>query len=149
MSRVEIHVDRVVLQLTAAEKALSLRRRDIVIDRNLISSALITVDPWVWLRGVRSPGTHVPGRFAYGTWRSLSGRDFALIRRGVSAVVIDLDAPNADQQVVAEQEGFDELARVIVSTARAVELIEALKLDASEQKEVITTDTKSIKLPKL
>lgn len=145
MARVEIYPDRLVIRLTASERALAMRRRNVVLERDAITSAVITDDPWVWLRGVRSPGAHVPGRLALGTWRGLGGRDFAVIRSGRPAVVIDLDVPEgaeeergwvtvdraepgaagADGQVVS----YDRFARVILSTRHAAELIQALRLD--------------------
>ena len=140
MSRVEVHADRVVIQLTAKEKAFSWRRRDIVIDRQRITSALITDDPWVWLRGVRASGTSIPGRRAHGAWRHLSGRDFALVRRGVSAVVIDLEVPDDAEQDPGWVSGYDAFARVILSTARATELIEVLRLE-NDHPEIFSTDT--------
>lgn len=129
MARVEVHEDRVVIKLTAAEQATALRRRDVVIDRSAISSAIITDDPWVWIRGVRSPGTHVPGRFATGTWRNFAGRDFVLARSGREAVVIDLDASG---EGVGWGGRPDDFSRVIVSTKHAAELIQALRLGGDE-----------------
>lgn len=133
MARIEVHSDRVVIRLTTAEKAVSLRRRDIVLDRAAIRSARITEDPWVWIRGIRAPGASLPGGLAYGTWRTRGGRDFVLARRGRDAVVIDLD-------VVAESEvntgwvgEFDEFSRVIISTVHAAELLRALRLEDSDE----------------
>lgn len=129
MARVEVYPDRVVIQLTPTEKALALHRRDIVIDREAITSALITDDPWVWLRGVRSPGTYVPGKLALGTWRSFAGRDFALVRSGRSAIVIDLDVPEGAEEDQGWISEYDPYARVILSTSHAADLISALRLD--------------------
>ncbi|MBK0417507.1 hypothetical protein JD276_00440 [Leucobacter sp. CSA1] len=144
MARVEVYTERVVVQLTASEKALSLHRRDIVIDRSAISSVLITDDPWIWLRGVRSPGTHLPGRLAFGTWRNLTGRDFALVRRGRPAVVIDVDVPEGAEENRGWISEHDAFSRVIISTTHAPELIQALRLEddgAGEDERVFTTDT--------
>lgn len=139
MARVEVHPDRVVIRLTRAEKLTSLRRRDITLDRAAISSAVITEDPWIWLRGFRSPGTHVPGTLAAGTWRSFAGADFVLAKKGRDAVVIDLDTDPA----AAEDRGwvgeFDTFGRVILSTSHAAELVRALRL--SEDDDRITVDT--------
>lgn len=138
MARVEVHGNRVVIQLTAAEKALSLRRRDITLDRSAITSAVITDDPWVWIRGVRAPGTGLPGKLAFGTWRNLSGRDFVLVKSGREAVVIDLDvSEGAERGWVGE---FDSFARVVISTVHATELVRALRLDGPEET-VVTVDT--------
>lgn len=136
MARVEVHADRVVIKLTRAEKMLSMRRHDVVFDRARVSSVLITDDPWVWLRGVRAPGTHLPGKLAYGVWRNLSGRDFALLRKGVPAVVVDLDGTD---EAGAVRAGFDDFSRVILSTTHAAEIVQALKLTPRD--EVFSTDT--------
>lgn len=129
MARVEVHPDRLLVKLSASEKTLSLRRRDLVLERNAITSATITNDPWVWIRGVRSPGAHVPRSLAIGTWRGESGKAFVLVRSGKPAVVIDFAQANDtehDEKWVGE---FDRFARVIVSTDHADELMRALKLD--------------------
>lgn len=133
MARVEVYPDRVLLRLTSSEKALSMRRRDVVLDRRAIVSAVITDDPWVWLRGVRSPGTHVPGKLALGTWRAFSGRDFVVARSGRPAVVIDLDVPEGSEEDHGWVGEFDPFARVIVSTKHAAELITALRLDNGDE----------------
>ncbi len=112
-----------------AEKTMAMRRQDVVLNRDAITSAIITSDPWVWLRGVRSPGAHLPGKLALGTWRALGGRDFVVARSGRPAVVIDLELPegsNEDRGWVGE---YDHFARVIISTHHAAELIQALRLD--------------------
>lgn len=129
MARVEVYPDRVVIRLTASEKTLAVRRRDIVLERDAITSAVITDDPWVWLRGVRAPGAYVPGRLALGTWRALGGRDFAVVRSGRPAVVIDLDVPEGADEDHGWVGEFDRFARVIISTTHAAELIRALRLD--------------------
>lgn len=140
MARVEVHGDRVVIRLTAAERVSAFRRRDITLDRSAVTSAVITDDPWVWIRGVRSPGTRVPGKLAIGTWRSTTGRDFVLARSGRDAVVIDLDtAESAERGWVGE---FDSFSRVIISTVHAAELVRALRLDGPEEA-VVTLDTAS------
>lgn len=136
----KVFPDRVVIALTASEKALAMHRQDIVIDREAITSALITDDPWVWLRGIRAPGTHLPGRLAVGTWRNLAGRDFVLARRGRAAIVIDLDVPEGADEDHGWVTEFDGYARVILSTSHAAELIQALKLEGGE---VFTTDTEA------
>ncbi|MFD5601404.1 hypothetical protein ACFWHR_15270 [Leucobacter sp. NPDC058333] len=130
MARVEVHPDRVVIKLTAAEKFASMRRRDIVLDRSAISSAIVTNDPWIWVRGVRAPGAALPGTLAAGTWRTFTGRDFVLARRGRDAVVIDFETPeHADDEDHGWHGEFDQFSRVIVSTVHAGDLIQALRLD--------------------
>ena len=45
MADLHVHPDRLEIHLTRAEKALALRREDIVIPRDSISSVAITEDP--------------------------------------------------------------------------------------------------------
>ncbi|MGO2139683.1 MAG: hypothetical protein ACTH30_04665 [Leucobacter sp.] len=131
MARIEVHADRVILRLTAAEKTVALRRRDIVLDRAAIRSAVITEDPWVWIRGIRSPGALLPRGMAYGTWRTRKGHDFVLARRGREAVVIDLDVPESADENRGWVGEFDTFSRVIVSTVHAADLVRALRLDGA------------------
>lgn len=131
MARIEVHADRVILRLTAAEKTVALRRRDIVLDRAAIRSAVITDDPWVWIRGIRSPGALLPRGMAYGTWRTRKGHDFVLARRGREAVVIDLDVPESADENRGWVGEFDTFSRVIVSTVHAADLVRALRLDGA------------------
>ncbi|WP_068209016.1 hypothetical protein, partial [Rathayibacter tanaceti] len=114
MPVVTVLPDRLELRLTAVERLLAFHRGDVVVDRASIRSATVTEDPWIWVRGVSAPGTAVPLTIATGTWKFHGGRDFLLIKRTASAVVIDL---------------IDEdYARLIVSTKHAPELIAALQL---------------------
>jgi hypothetical protein len=127
MARVEVFADRLVIKLSAPERTLALRRQELVLSRDAITSAVITDDPWVWLRGVRSPGAHLPTKLAIGTWRGLGSKDFALIKSGRPAIVIDFEvADGEDAGWVGE---FDSFARVIISTNHAAELIRALRLE--------------------
>lgn len=140
MARIEVHRDRVTISLSRSEKLLSFHRKDIVIRRADIRSALITDDPWIWVRGVPSPGTHLAGKIACGVWRGLGGEDFLLIRGRNKAVIIDLqDSQPGDSDRSAESDQVDHFGRVILSTAHAAELIRALKLDEDDEPRVHTT----------
>lgn len=140
MARVELLAEQLVIRLTKSERVLAFRRRDIVLDRAALTSVLITEDPWVWLRGVRAPGTHIPGILAYGTWRGSGIRDFTLIRFGREALVLDFDpaysedrggmiANSSDHADHARPGRPDRFTRVILSTLYASELIRLLRLD--------------------
>lgn len=123
MARIEVHEDRVRVALTRSERLAAVRRSELLLDRAAISSAVITDDPWVWMRGVRAPGTEIPHVFAIGTYRNLAGRDFVIARRGIDAVVLDFEWGDLDPAPE-----FDGFARVILSTARAEELIRTLRV---------------------
>ena len=127
MPVVTVLPDRLELRLTRAERVLALHRGDVVVERSSIRSATVTEDPWIWVRGIRAPGTAVPLTLAAGTWKFHGGKDFLLIKRTAAAVVIDL----VDE----------EYSRLIVSTKHAPELIAALQLGtATSAIPVIETD---------
>ncbi|GAA1923680.1 hypothetical protein GCM10009775_15050 [Microbacterium aoyamense] len=104
--------------LSGSEKALAFRKGNVAIERSTIAKVQLTDDAWTWLRGVRSPGTHIPGVLAMGTWRSTGATDFAIIRRHRPAVVIDLD-------------GHPEFQRIVLTTRHGLELVQALQLDVA------------------
>ena len=102
--------------LSGTERALAFHRGNVVIERTAIAKVQLTDDAWTWLRGVPSPGTHLRGVVAMGTWRSAGGDDFAIIRRHRAGVVIDLD-------------GHPDFHRIILTTRHGLELVQALRLD--------------------
>jgi hypothetical protein len=118
MANLRVHSDRLEVELTSAEKALGLRRDHLVVDRDDIRSAIITDDPWIWIRGIRSRGMSVPLTIAVGVWKNHGGKDFVVVKAKRRAVVLDLDD--------------SEFTRLIISTNRAAELIESLKLADAE-----------------
>lgn len=99
---------------------MSFRKGNVVIERSAITKVQLTDDAWTWLRGIPSPGTHLRGVVAMGTWRSAGGDDFAVIRRRRPSVVIDL-------------EGHPEFQRVILTTRHGLALVQALHLAVDEQ----------------
>jgi hypothetical protein len=114
MPKLSVHPDRLDIKLTAAEKVLAFRTHDLSFERGNIRSATITEDPWIWVRGIRAPGTAIPLTVAAGTWKYHGGKDFLLIKRTALAVVVDL----VDE----------EYSRVVITTKHAPELIAALQL---------------------
>lgn len=126
---------RLEVVLSVTERALAFHKGNIEIERSSIAKVQLTDDPWTWLRGVRSPGTHVPGVVAMGTWRSANGDDFVIIRRHRAGVVIDLD-------------GHPELSRVVLSTRHALALVQALQLDIdAEPTDVVELATGTVRTP--
>ncbi len=97
--------------LSGAERALSFHKGNVIIERSTIAKVQLIDDAWTWLRGVPSPGTHLRGVIAMGTWKSAGASDFAIIRRRRPSVVIDL-------------EGHAEFERVILTTRHGLALVE-------------------------
>lgn len=95
MAELEVDGDTVRLRLRPSEKWASLRRHDIVLRRDQITSVEVVDRPFRALRGLRAPGTGVPGVIAMGVWRGRGVKDFVLLRRGQRGLVLTLsgDAP--------------------------------------------------------
>ena len=105
---------RLEVVLSGAERALAFHKGNVVIERSTIAKVQLTDDAWTWLRGVPSPGTHLRGVVAMGTWKSAGGDDFAIIRRHRPSVVIDLRVTPSIQ-------------RVILTTRHGLALVQALQ----------------------
>jgi len=106
--------------LTRAERGFALRGENIVMPRASITKVMLTDDAWIWLRGFRRRGTHVPGVIAAGTWKSGNGEDFVLVRGHRPSVVIELD-------------GSGEFTRIVLTTRHGIELVKALRLDVESE----------------
>ena len=118
--------------LSGAERLLAFHKGNVAIERSTIAKVQLTEDAWTWLRGFPSPGTHVRGVIAMGTWRSSAGDDFAVIRRHRPSVVIDL-------------EGHPDYERIILTTRHGLELVQALQLDVdAEPADVVDLATGTI-----
>ena len=115
---------RLEVELSPLERAVSFRHDNLHIARESIVKVQLTDDAWTWLRGVGSPGTHVPLVLAAGTWKSANGDDFVLIRRHKPSVVIDLEGA--------------EFQRLVLTTRHGLALAQALRLDASSELAEVT-----------
>ncbi|QPE04357.1 hypothetical protein IT882_14555 [Microbacterium schleiferi] len=102
--------------LSGSERLLAFRRQNVEIPRSTITKVQLTDDVWTWLRGVPSPGTHVRGVIAMGTWKSAGSEDFVVVRGRRPGVVIDL-------------EGHQDYQRIVLTTRHGLALIQALRLD--------------------
>ncbi len=113
--------ERLEVVLSPIERAVGFRRGNIQVLREQIAKVMLTDDAWIWLRGVPSPATTVPSVMAIGTWKTGSGRDFAVIRGRRPSVVIDL-------------EGHEDYERLLVTTRHGLELVRALRLEGDHDK---------------
>lgn len=102
--------------LSGSERLLAFRRQNVDIPRSTIAKVQLTDDVWTWLRGVPSPGTHVRGVIAMGTWKSAGSEDFVVVRGRRPGVVIDLD-------------GHPDYQRIVLTTRHGLALVQALRLD--------------------
>ena len=102
--------------LSGSERLLAFRRQNVDLPRDTNAKVQLTDDVWTWLRGVPSPGTHVRGVVAMGTWKSAGSEDFVLVRGRRPGVVIDL-------------EEHPDYERIVLTTRHGLALVQALRLD--------------------
>ena len=101
--------DELVIMLNDLEKAGAMRG-----DVHVPVWVRVSTNPFRELRGMRAPGTGIPGVIALGTWRSKGAKDFAAVYRGGPAVVVELSGA--------------EFRRLIVSAHDAVALADSLSV---------------------
>jgi hypothetical protein len=91
MATVDVQGENVIVRLSPIEK-LGALHGDVTVPRPSVRAVEVTTQPFVELRGIRAPGTGLPGVIALGTWRRGRGKkDFVAVYRGRPAVVLDLD----------------------------------------------------------
>jgi len=99
LSMAEIRVDggQVVVQLSLTEKIGALHG-DLHFPPSAVRAVRVVDKPFGEIRGIRSPGTWVPGVVALGTWRRREGRDFVAVYRSKRGIVVDVDANQVNYQ---------------------------------------------------
>jgi hypothetical protein len=114
MAALEVHRDELVVTLSSWEQMAAMRR-EVRVPLGAVRSICADPDPWSALRGVRAPGTGIPGMLAYGV-RRLTGAapDFAAVHGRGPAVRVDL-APEAP------------FSRLLVTVADARSTVEAVR----------------------
>ncbi|HUY67477.1 MAG TPA: hypothetical protein VMV06_11715 [Acidimicrobiales bacterium] len=99
MAELRAEGDHLVLHLTAAEHLEGVHG-DIVVPMSSITTMRASEDVWSELRGIRAPGTGIPGIIAVGTRRGSFGKDFAVVHGKGSGVVVELSGEEFDRLVV-------------------------------------------------
>lgn len=100
------------VRLSALEK-LGAMRGDIQIPLVTITAVRVTDDPWSELRGVRAPGTGLPGVISLCTRRGNGIRDFAAVYgRAGRAVVVETRGTEFDRLVVSRDDAESTAQRI-------------------------------------
>jgi hypothetical protein len=115
VASLEVQSDELVIRLSGVEQAAAMRR-EVRVPLAAVANVCAERDPWGALRGVRAPGTGIPGVVAYGIRRVTGGApDFVAIHGCGPAVRVDL-APGAP---------FGRLVVTVDDTERAVAAVRA------------------------
>jgi hypothetical protein len=100
------------LRLSLLEK-LEAFHGDLSVALSSIREVRAVPNAWPELRGIRAPGTGIPGVIAVGTRRGNFGKDFAVVHGPGPAIVIELEG--------------EPFARLVVTSADADELAPRVK----------------------
>lgn len=73
---------------------------DLRIPLRAVRTVRVVDDAWPELRGIRAPGTGIPGVIAVGTRRGSFGKDFAVVHGREQAIVVELDGAAYSRVVV-------------------------------------------------
>ena len=105
MAQISIDNDHLVIEQSAVDAVLSLKS---TLRFPIQHIRGVTVDPSVGHepKGLRAPGTHVPGFVVAGTFFHEGRKTFWNIRRGTQALVITLDHEEFDQLIVEVDDPF-------------------------------------------
>lgn len=103
MARFTLEGDQLLLDLTGWEKVEGFHG-DIRVAAAAVRDVRVSGDPWSELRGIRAPGTGLPGVIAVGTRRGSGFRDFAAVHGKGPAVVVELEDAEFDRLVVTQDD---------------------------------------------
>ncbi len=103
MSRLIVEGDELVLGLSTVEKVEGMHG-DIRVVLSCIRDVRAVDNAWSELRGIRAPGTGIPGVIAVGTRRGRGFKDFTVVHGRGPAVVVDLEGVSFDRLVVSQDD---------------------------------------------
>jgi hypothetical protein len=116
VASLEVESGELIVRLSGVERAAAMRR-EVRVPLSSVASVVAEPDPWGALRGVRAPGTGIPGVAAYGVRRITGGApDFAALHGCGTAVRVDL-APGAP---------FGRILVTVEDAQRTVDAVRAL-----------------------
>lgn len=116
VASLEIDGDDLVVRLRPLERVGALHG-DVRAPLRAVADVEASDRPFAPVRGIRAPGTGIPGVVALGTWRRPGAKDFLALRRGQPAVVVRLRGHAFDRLLVSTGEA-DAVAAAIRRAVR-------------------------------
>ena len=110
MATLTVDGNHLVVLLSAPEKIGALRG-DIRLPLACVRVVRVSDTPWSELRGIRAPGTGVPGVISLCTRRGLGFRDFAAVYGRRPALVVEMTGVSFDRLVVSCADSAEAAAR--------------------------------------
>ena len=119
MAQLIVEGDDLVVRLSPLEK-LGAFRGDVRVPFGPVGDLRAIDDLWPELRGIRAPGTGLPGVIALGTRRGGGILDFAAVYGHRPGVVVDLRQPTPFSRLVVSCRDSQDQDRVMNAVAAAV-----------------------------
>jgi hypothetical protein len=94
-------------------------RGDLDAPLDALTAVRAVEDPWAELRGIRAPGTGLPGVIAVGTRRGSFGKDFAAVHGKGPAVVVEFDGQEFQRWILTVDDPDAVVARMTRSSPPA------------------------------
>jgi hypothetical protein len=111
VAHLRIEDDELVLALSSLEQVEGLHG-PIRVPVSSVREVRSVDDAWAELRGLRAPGTGIPGVIAVGTRRGSGIKDFAVVHGRGPAVVVELEGAGYDRLVVSDGEAEADAAEL-------------------------------------
>ena len=104
MAHLELAGETLILRLSFLERLGAAVLGDAQVPLTAVRSARATDAPWGELRGIRWPGTGLPGKIALGTRRFSGGKDFVAVYGKGPAVIVELAGVEFSRLVVSSRD---------------------------------------------
>ncbi len=101
MATLSIDGGQLDVKLSGWERVGALRRSDVSVPTSAVVSVKRLDNARNGIRGMRAPGTGLPGVIALGSWRKLGIVDFVAVSRSEPGYVIELQGQHFDRLVIS------------------------------------------------
>ncbi len=101
MAHLKIDDRQLTVELSGWEKAGAIRWSDVSVPLSAVTSVKRLDNARDGIRGMRAPGTGLPGVIALGSWRTRRTVDFVAVTRNEPGYLIDLEGEHFDRLVVS------------------------------------------------
>jgi hypothetical protein len=117
MAHLDLAGGLLILHLSLLERLGGFVRGDAQVPLGSVRAARATDDPWRELRGIRMPGTGLPGKIALGTRRFSGGKDFVAVYGKGPAVIVELAGVEFRRLVVSTRDAEAVAAEITTAAA--------------------------------
>lgn len=112
MAEIEIENGEFTIHLSPQEMVGALRKSAVVVPLESITAVTRHERARDGIRGIRAPGTGLPGVIALGTWRHTSGKDFIAVYKNGPGYALEL-ADQEFERIVFTSEPIAELDELV------------------------------------